>query len=116
MSIRGSRSSQGLGISDEAPAGLTELMSQVVRLSKMLGACIARHTVGGSREERQIVRLAEVGNTVGVGHAGALSRELVEVWRLPAADHVGAVLVLEDHHHDVVGWLHSPLRIGISWS
>ena len=77
-------------------------MAQVVGLPKMLGACITPHSAGGPGEQRQIVRLAGVGDAVGVGHVGALSREFVQVWRLPAARHAGAMLVLQDHHHDVV--------------
>src|SRR5215212_9189809 len=83
-----------------------ELMSQIVHLAEILRATITPHAVSRSGEQRQIVRLAGVSNAVRAFHAGALTSELVEVWRVRTADHAGAMLVLEDHHHDVVWWWH----------
>src|SRR4029453_1390602 len=77
-------------------------MSQVVRLAEILRAAITRHSVSRPGEQCQIVRLGGVSNAVRAFHAGTLISELVEVWRVRAADHARAMLVFEDHHHDVV--------------
>src|SRR5512133_559858 len=84
-------------------------MPEIDGLPKMMGAYMAPYSLRRPGEHRQRLRLAGIGYTVRVGHTGAFTRQLVEVGRLRAADHAGAVLVLENHDHDVVRFRHGRL-------
>jgi hypothetical protein len=55
---------QGLGISGEAESSRSELMAQIFDLREPLRAGIASHALGRSGEQRNIVWLAGMGQTV----------------------------------------------------
>ena len=99
---RRSRAGQVLRVTGEALARLDQVSRQV-RRGEPVRAAVIGYALGTAGEQRQVVRLARVGDRVGAGEQRTAAGKLVDERRGRVADDVRVGVVLH-HDHDRVRW------------